>query len=64
MKTCNIGDLVKMSKYARRSLDEVPTGFGCVVRISGRDIAYITWYESGKTKPYNIRWLEIFDESE
>ena len=59
MKACSIGDLVTTSPYARKSLEMPPLGYGYVTRVAGREIVYVTWYNSGINKPINIRWLKI-----
>ena len=53
-----VGDLVKTTTQARKSLDGPAVGYGHVTKIVGKQIAYVCWFKKGFVKPYNVVWLE------
>ena len=63
MKQYNIGDLVRTTKLARKSLEHPPIGFGCITKVNSAKIVYVTWYKNGSTQPINTLWLEVINES-
>ena len=59
MKDINIGDLVKITDYGRRQLENSPRGYGLCTKIYGNNIVQIIWPDTGRRGPFNKVWLEV-----
>lgn len=56
-----VGDLVKLTSYARWTLQNVSRQIGIIVELRDHrrgGIVYVSWADRPKPTPISVRWLE------